>query len=158
MPGRIDPALIEKITALAREGLTDRAIGLQVGRSRDSVAMIRHRYDITAGIAVAGNVLATAVLQAKRPAKPVKPGTLLTADEIDAALCRQADPEVWFDSEHGQQTAKRICARCPIVDRCREVALANGEQEGVWGGLTPEERGIRTAAQRSAAYRKRVAA
>ncbi|NUT41231.1 MAG: WhiB family transcriptional regulator, partial [Thermoactinospora sp.] len=32
------------------------------------------------------------------------------------------------------------CARCPVVDECRSYALREGETEGIWGGLTPQER------------------
>jgi WhiB family redox-sensing transcriptional regulator len=31
--------------------------------------------------------------------------------------------------------AARICARCPLADRCLTVALERGEPHGVWGGV-----------------------
>jgi WhiB family transcriptional regulator, redox-sensing transcriptional regulator len=37
--------------------------------------------------------------------------------------------------------AKLVCARCPVIEPCREHALELPEEEGVWGGLTAEERG-----------------
>lgn len=51
------------------------------------------------------------------------------------------DPELFFP-ERGQSTgeAKAICARCPVKDVCLEVALANGEKFGIWGGLSERER------------------
>jgi WhiB family redox-sensing transcriptional regulator len=36
--------------------------------------------------------------------------------------------------------AKRICASCPVLARCRAYALDAGEQYGIWGGLTEGER------------------
>lgn len=42
--------------------------------------------------------------------------------------------------EQGVQLAKLICAQCPVRDICMNEALNNGEQFGVWGGLTAEER------------------
>lgn len=64
------------------------------------------------------------------------------------ALCRQRDPSIFFhpDGERGrarrrrQQEAKRVCAECPVMLRCREHSLVFQEPFGVWGGLTEEER------------------
>ncbi len=36
--------------------------------------------------------------------------------------------------------AQRICADCPLAARCLEYAIENGEQHGVWGGVTEDER------------------
>lgn len=36
--------------------------------------------------------------------------------------------------------AKQICAACPILRDCRRHAIATAEQEGIWGGLTADER------------------
>jgi WhiB family redox-sensing transcriptional regulator len=36
--------------------------------------------------------------------------------------------------------AKLVCARCPVLEPCRAHALALPEEEGVWGGMTAEER------------------
>lgn len=36
--------------------------------------------------------------------------------------------------------AKQICSGCHIRAVCLETALAFKEPEGVWGGLTPQER------------------
>lgn len=38
------------------------------------------------------------------------------------------------------ETAKRICAGCPMRERCLEHALAVNEQYGIWGGHTEKER------------------
>jgi hypothetical protein len=61
------------------------------------------------------------------------------------AACRGTDPELFFPIGAGRNSlsqiaaAKRICARCPVIERCRESALANG-YEGIWGGLDDDER------------------
>lgn len=36
--------------------------------------------------------------------------------------------------------AKALCAVCPVREACRDYAIANDETDGVWGGLTPDER------------------
>jgi WhiB family redox-sensing transcriptional regulator len=36
--------------------------------------------------------------------------------------------------------AKAVCARCPVVHECLSWALETGQDAGVWGGLTEEER------------------
>ena len=62
--------------------------------------------------------------------------------------CMGADSSVFFspEAERGmkrqrrEESAKAICATCPVIDRCREHALAVHEPYGVWGGLTESER------------------
>ncbi|MFC0360121.1 MULTISPECIES: WhiB family transcriptional regulator [Kytococcus] len=63
-------------------------------------------------------------------------------------LCRTTDPEEFFhpEGERGErrrrrdERAKRVCRRCPVIEKCREHALAAREPYGVWGGLTEGER------------------
>lgn len=63
-------------------------------------------------------------------------------------LCRATDPEEFFhpEGERGaarrrrEDRAKQVCARCPVLEQCREHALATKEAYGVWGGLSEEER------------------
>lgn len=40
----------------------------------------------------------------------------------------------------GIEYAKSICSGCSVRIECLEWAFENGEQSGVWGGLTTEER------------------
>ena len=40
-------------------------------------------------------------------------------------------------------TARKICKTCPVKDACENWAMVNGEDMGMWGGLTPSERGWR---------------
>jgi len=39
-----------------------------------------------------------------------------------------------------ERKAKQICARCPVLEQCRQHALTVHERYGVWGGLTETER------------------
>lgn len=39
-----------------------------------------------------------------------------------------------------ERHAKRICARCPVVNECLEHALIRPERYGIWGGTTADER------------------
>jgi WhiB family redox-sensing transcriptional regulator len=65
------------------------------------------------------------------------------------AACRSADPDLFFGpaGERGarrlarETAAKRLCARCFVVDACLQHALAVPERDGVWGGLTESEIG-----------------
>jgi WhiB family redox-sensing transcriptional regulator len=62
--------------------------------------------------------------------------------------CRDADPALFFhpDDERGAArsnrlaAAKAICAGCPVVQQCREHALAVREPYGVWGGMSEDDR------------------
>lgn len=41
--------------------------------------------------------------------------------------------------EHYEYAATRYCGQCPIVEACREYAIAH-EEYGLWGGLSPVQR------------------
>lgn len=57
------------------------------------------------------------------------------------ALCAQIGFEMFFPEKGGSvQTAKKVCAMCEVREQCLEYALANDEQDGIWGGLTTSER------------------
>lgn len=59
----------------------------------------------------------------------------------DDALCAQVDPELFFpDSGDSTNGAKQICRDCEVRNICLRYALENGEQFGVWGGLSARER------------------
>ena len=75
-----------------------------------------------------------------------KPARDLRRDWRDAAACRDADPELFFpdgspSSTRAQlKTAKLICRGCPVSATCLSWALASGQEAGIWGGLTEDER------------------
>ena len=64
----------------------------------------------------------------------------------EQAACRGADPDLFFPVKGGTAQhevvvrAKAICALCPVSDACLDHALAHGERQGIWGGLTERER------------------
>lgn len=66
-----------------------------------------------------------------------------------SAACLSADPDLFFPVGSAGtaldqvRDAKRVCAGCPVLADCLEWALAAGGLEGVWGGLTAEERSAR---------------
>jgi WhiB family transcriptional regulator, redox-sensing transcriptional regulator len=41
--------------------------------------------------------------------------------------------------EYREHQARRLCARCPVLDECRAFAREHGEH-GFWGGETEHER------------------
>ena len=70
----------------------------------------------------------------------------LRRDWRDAAACRDADPELFFPDDDLRsaraqlKTAKLICRGCPVSATCLSWALASGQEAGIWGGLTEDER------------------
>lgn len=49
--------------------------------------------------------------------------------------CRVEDPELWFaESPADLETAKGLCADCPVRLACLSGALQRREPWGVWGG------------------------
>ena len=55
------------------------------------------------------------------------------------ARCRDVPTEVFFD-ESTQDEAIRCCAGCAVRATCLAYALAAGEPDGVWGGMTARRR------------------
>jgi WhiB family transcriptional regulator, redox-sensing transcriptional regulator len=62
------------------------------------------------------------------------------------AACASADPELFFPISYSGPAlrqvmrAKAVCARCEIQRECLRYALEAGSIQGVWGGMTEEER------------------
>jgi WhiB family transcriptional regulator, redox-sensing transcriptional regulator len=84
-------------------------------------------------------------------------------DWRDHAACRDKDPEIWFPVGNvGSAALKRIedakavCARCPVAASCLAWALGTGQDAGVWGGMSEDER--RSMKRREAKDRQRAAA
>ena len=87
-----------------------------------------------------------------------------TADTLaewwSLAACQSADPDLFFPISStgpalGQVArAKAVCTGCPVRCDCLRYALAAGPLQGVWGGLTEEER--RLLRQREAKARLRA--
>ena len=78
--------------------------------------------------------------------------------------CRDHDPDLFFPIGAAGRglcqiaEAKAVCAYCPVRADCLGYALATGQDAGVWGGATEDERRqIRSARPRRDARRAIVA-
>jgi WhiB family redox-sensing transcriptional regulator len=62
------------------------------------------------------------------------------------AACRDVDPELFFPIGNTGPAllqideAKQVCGRCPAQEPCLQWALESGQDSGVWGGLSEDER------------------
>lgn len=62
------------------------------------------------------------------------------------AACRDVDPELFFPIGNTGpallqiEEAKQVCRRCTVADACLRWALDSGQDSGVWGGLSEDER------------------
>jgi WhiB family redox-sensing transcriptional regulator len=76
---------------------------------------------------------------------PVDPLTITDFDEavkhakagegLTALPCHEVDPDLWFaESPADVETAKALCAPCPLKTACLAGALERREPWGVWGG------------------------
>lgn len=55
--------------------------------------------------------------------------------------CRNYPAAAFFPSDGvGVASARKICATCPVAERCLEYALTNRIDHGVWGGTSERER------------------
>ena len=74
------------------------------------------------------------------------------------AACLTEDPELFFPIGNSGpaiaqvEQAKRVCNRCAVQDMCLKWALDTGQDAGVWGGLSEEER--RSLKRRTARARR----
>jgi len=56
-------------------------------------------------------------------------------------LCANVPPATFFPSDgSGVETARKICASCPVKQACLEYALVQRIDHGVWGGCSERER------------------
>jgi WhiB family transcriptional regulator, redox-sensing transcriptional regulator len=71
---------------------------------------------------------------------------LASAEWWDLAACRNAEPELFFPISATQasratvERAKRVCGSCPVQSQCLRYALRHRQEQGIWGGLTEDER------------------
>lgn len=67
-------------------------------------------------------------------------------DWRNRAACKDVDPELFFPIGNVGpaldqiKEAQRVCAGCGVRDVCLQWALESGQDSGVWGGLSEEER------------------
>lgn len=78
------------------------------------------------------------------------------------AACRDEDPELFFPiGTTGPallqiEEAKTVCRGCDVREQCLQFALETGQDAGVWGGLSEDER--RALKRRRARQRARARA
>jgi WhiB family redox-sensing transcriptional regulator len=69
------------------------------------------------------------------------------------AACREVDPELFFPIGNTGPAllqideAKQVCRRCSVQEPCLQWAVDSGQDAGVWGGMSEDER---------RAYKRRV--
>ena len=75
---------------------------------------------------------------------------------VHRARCKDEDPELFFPvgttgpAAIQTERAKAICAQCEVRPECLEWAMATGQDAGVWGGLSEDERrALRRARRRT---------
>ncbi|AZQ77054.1 MAG: WhiB family transcriptional regulator [Flaviflexus sp.] len=74
------------------------------------------------------------------------------------AACLTEDPELFFPIGNSGpalaqvEQAKAVCNRCEVRDTCLKWALETGQDAGVWGGMSEEER--RSLKRRNARARR----
>ena len=62
------------------------------------------------------------------------------------AICRDEDPELFFPigttgpAAVQVDQAKVVCRRCAVVEDCLTWAMDTGQEAGVWGGASEDER------------------
>jgi len=62
------------------------------------------------------------------------------------AACRDEDPELFFPVGTSGPAllqiteAKAVCRRCSVSGECLSWALGTGQNDGVWGGMSEDER------------------
>lgn len=74
------------------------------------------------------------------------------------AACLDEDPDLFFPigntgpAELQIEEAKAVCRRCDVVETCLRWALDTGQEAGVWGGMSENERrAMQRRTQRAAA-------
>jgi len=66
---------------------------------------------------------------------------LLAIEQAGSVPCESV-PDIYFPEdipdrevrEKAIQTAKALCADCPVFDLCRDYAVTTGQEFGIWGG------------------------
>lgn len=59
------------------------------------------------------------------------------------AACADMDTEAFHDSSpDAVAAAKAVCADCPAIAQCRDLAVTDPQLFGVWGGQTEKERAV----------------
>lgn len=74
---------------------------------------------------------------------------------VHDSACRDEDPELFFPVGNSGPAllqiaeAKTVCRRCPVAANCLTWALESGQENGVWGGMSEDERRALTRRNRT---------
>ena len=80
-------------------------------------------------------------MTARPPRRSLATPARFAARWRELAACRGADLEVFFPGRgESAESARRVCAACPVRQPCLDYAVTNRIVHGVWGGLTGWER------------------
>src|SRR5262249_28660337 len=106
--------------------------------------------------------------EARGPTAPHPRRTRLSGKKESPAMdwrhrsaCLDEDPELFFPIGNTGpailqiEEAKAVCRRCEVREQCLQWALEAGQDHGVWGGLSEDER--RALKRRTARARVRTA-
>ena len=78
----------------------------------------------------------------------------------DRAACWGEEPELFFPDGNTApallqtEEAKAVCRRCEVIETCLNLAVESGRDDGVFGGLSEDER--RSLKRRNARARRSV--
>ena len=50
------------------------------------------------------------------------------------------DPEWWFSETENAAVAMTVCRYCKVRDLCADFAIQHNVNDGIWGGLTSNQR------------------
>lgn len=70
----------------------------------------------------------------------------MSTEWMSRAACRTQDPELFFPGGTKGSALKKlrqaigVCAQCPVQSSCLEFAFRTGQEFGVWGGTSEEQR------------------
>ena len=66
------------------------------------------------------------------------------------AACQSTDPDLFFPASSTGKSleqaaeARAVCAHCLVRRQCLAFALRTRQAHGIWGGLTGDERNLKT--------------
>ena len=66
---------------------------------------------------------------------------------MESAVCRQLDPELFFDPGMVEEAVKVCREYCPVLAECREWAIRGNLEFGVVGGMSAPERRAAASAE-----------
>src|SRR6478609_3328128 len=109
----------------------------QAARSRQSMLIVL--LDEAVGAVRTGS-------SSDRTAPTASSRSTISMDWRDRAACLDEDPELFFPIGNTGpailqiEEAKAVCRRCEVIETCLKWALESGQDAGVWGGLSEDER------------------